>query len=73
VVDALFQPAMLIDGAGRVQHANSAAVARFGLQEPLTCHGVLHGRAEKCPTAPWRTCARGARLRSASSTGKGRG
>ena len=54
VVDALFQPALLLDGAGRVQHANAAATARFGLQTG----GDLPGRAAlrragraRCPLA----------------------
>jgi two-component system, NtrC family, sensor kinase len=52
VVDALFQPAALIDSKGRVQHANAAATARFGLQPALTCHEVLHRREARCAECP---------------------
>ena len=52
VVDALYQPALLLAGAGRVHHANAAAVARFGLQPDATCHQVLRGRDDGCPDCP---------------------
>jgi two-component system, cell cycle sensor histidine kinase and response regulator CckA len=53
VVDALYQPAVLLAGAGRVVvHANAAAVERFGLHPGATCHGVLRRRDEPCPDCP---------------------
>jgi hypothetical protein len=52
VVDALYQPALLLDAAGRVAHANAAAAARFGLQPDSTCHGALHGRDAPCLDCP---------------------
>jgi PAS domain S-box-containing protein len=54
VVDALYQPALLLDGTGRVRHANAAAAARFALQAGQACRDALHcdpTTSAPCPLA----------------------